>query len=72
MENGFFPIFSLVFQDICHFIHLWNIPKFLWFVWGLVHLGFGVLSIILAGVVGMYKPMEIKNDSGTFCKGLDR
>ena len=24
----FLPIFSPIFQDFCHFIHLWNIPKF--------------------------------------------
>ena len=31
-KTDILPIFSPIFQDLCDFIHLWNIPKFLgWF-----------------------------------------
>ena len=50
MKNGFFfthfarsilPIFSPIFQDFCHFIHLWNIPKFFGFGLGGSSAGLG-------------------------------
>ena len=30
----FYPCFSPIFQDFCHFIHLWNIPNFFALTWG--------------------------------------
>ena len=37
----FLPIFTSSFHDVCHFIQLRNIPKFLEVAWGVVSPGFG-------------------------------
>ena len=60
----FLPIFSPIFQDFCHFLHLWNIPKFLGLAWGGVvspGLGGGVPSS-LGGAGGLYKSLIMLHD----------
>ena len=57
----FLPIFYPIFQDLCHFIHLWNIPKIFGVAWGggtFAGLG-GVLSSLgdRGGVGGLYKSL---------------
>ena len=60
-KPDFLSIFSPIFQDFCHIIHLWNIPKCFGLVWG------GGSSAGIGGYFrffwGLYIPLHVMKES---------
>ena len=45
MGNYFLPIFSPIFHDLCHFIHILSIPIPVGLIWGVVRRDWGCFRV---------------------------